>query len=625
MTTKLKASKFRIHRGAPLFQRSETAQDVARLEATTGSVATREVTAKPRPVTTVKRQPGAKTAPRPTPSDDGAATPAPRRQAPRIVETATPDPYNDDHAMADPARLFEAPEMVAPPLADEPAAARPTPNRIGADVPTPEDDAHVEADIAAIRREGLTGRQLRMAQRVALKHGLEPVSDFDAIRLLRAKGIDPFQRSNMLDLVVAETSQPVQTPRTQLPQTVPQPGTNLPSTEFSKPAEVAKPAERRADAIQRIQRDIAKRRRRKFLLLMARLAVFVFLPTLLVGYYYFKIATPLYATKSEFVIQQAETQSAAGLGGLFQGTGLAVQQDSTTVQSYLQSRDAMLRLDRDQGFKTHFSQDWIDPLQRLPEDASNEAAYKAYQRNVKIGYDPTEGILKMEVIAASPAASQAFSEHLISYAEEQVDNLTQRLRADQMSGASSSFDEAEQRVQEAQTRVLELQEQLGVLDPVTETSSIMQQVTQFEVQLRQKQLELQQLLANSRPNQARVDAVRGEIQRLQELIGNMRSSMTDSNTGGASLARITGQLRIAEADLATRQLLLQQALTQLETARIEANRQTRYLSLGVNPIAPDEPTYPRAAENTMLAFVIFAGIYLMMSLTASILREQVSA
>lgn len=625
MTTKLKASKFRIHRGAPLFQRSETAQDVARLEATTGSVATREVTAKPRPVTTVKRQPGAKTAPRPAPSDDGAPTPAPRRQAPRIVETATPDPYNDDHAMADPARLFEAPEMVAPPLADEPAAARPTPNRIGADVPTPEDDAHVEADIAAIRREGLTGRQLRMARRVALKHGLEPVSDFDAIRLLRAKGIDPFQRSNMLDLVVAETSQPVQTPRTQLPQTVPQPGTNLPSTEFSKPAEVAKPAERRADAIQRIQRDIAKRRRRKFLLLMARLAVFVFLPTLLVGYYYFKIATPLYATKSEFVIQQAETQSAAGLGGLFQGTGLAVQQDSTTVQSYLQSRDAMLRLDRDQGFKTHFSQDWIDPLQRLPEDASNEAAYKAYQRNVKIGYDPTEGILKMEVIAASPAASQAFSEHLISYAEEQVDNLTQRLRADQMSGASSSFDEAEQRVQEAQTRVLELQEQLGVLDPVTETSSIMQQVTQFEVQLRQKQLELQQLLANSRPNQARVDAVRGEIQRLQELIGNMRSSMTDSNTGGASLARITGQLRIAEADLATRQLLLQQALTQLETARIEANRQTRYLSLGVNPIAPDEPTYPRAAENTMLAFVIFAGIYLMMSLTASILREQVSA
>ncbi|MEP2184815.1 hypothetical protein, partial [Roseibium sp.] len=59
-------------------------------------------------------------------------------------------------------------------------------------------EVSAEQDIDAIRREGLTGRQLRMARRVAQKHGLAPTSDFDAVRLLRAKGIDPFQRSNML-------------------------------------------------------------------------------------------------------------------------------------------------------------------------------------------------------------------------------------------------------------------------------------------------------------------------------------------------------------------------------------------------------------------------------------------
>jgi capsular polysaccharide transport system permease protein len=74
----------------------------------------------------------------------------------------------------------------------------------------------------------------------------------------------------------------------------------------------------------------------------------------------------------------------------------------------------------------------------------------------------------------------------------------------------------------------------------------------------------------------------------------------------------------------TRQLMMTQALQQMETARIEANRQTRYLSMAVNPIAPDEATYPRSFENTVLAFLIFGGIYLMFSLTASILREQVS-
>ena len=480
-----------------------------------------------------------------------------------------------------------------------------------------------ETEIARIRREGLTGRQLRMARRVAQRHGLAPTSDFDAVRLLRARGIDPFSRANMLSIVRPKGGDGGGDGGG---------GAGLPSPVAQAPAPALQPAmpgvklpEERAGEIWQIQRDIARRRRRRMRLLAARLAAFVLLPTLVVGWYYAVIATPMYATHSEFVIQQADSPAGGGLGGLFQGTGLAVQQDSTTVQSYLQSRDAMLRLDRDQGYRAHFSEDWIDPLQRLDADASNEDAYDLYARNVQVAFDPTEGILKMEVIAAAPEASQRFSEALIGYAEEQVDNLTQRLRDDQMSGAEEAFEAAEARVVAAQARVLDLQERLGVLDPASETGSLMQQITQFEIELRQKELERAQLLANARPNEARLAGVEGEIGRLQALIDDLRASMTDGGGGEASLARVSGELRIAEADLATRQLLLQQAAQQLETARTEVNRQVRYMAVGVSPVAPDEPSYPRAFENTALAFLIFSGIYLMLSLTASVLREQVSA
>jgi capsular polysaccharide transport system permease protein len=84
-------------------------------------------------------------------------------------------------------------------------------------------------------------------------------------------------------------------------------------------------------------------------------------------------------------------------------------------------------------------------------------------------------------------------------------------------------------------------------------------------------------------------------------------------------------LAIAQADADTRQMMLSQSLQSMETARIEANRQARYISLSVAPVAPDEATYPRAFENTMVAMMIFAGIYLILSMTAAILREQVSA
>ncbi len=479
------------------------------------------------------------------------------------------------------------------------------------------DQANAETEIARIRKEGLTGRQLRMARRVAQKHGLAPTSDFDAVRLLRQQGIDPFQRTNMLELVSSSDGDPAA--QVAVPQTVAQPQRNLPSTEVLT-------EEHRAREIMNIQRDIMKRRRRKLLQLATRLAFFVMLPTFIAGYYYYVIATPMYATKSEFVIQQAQPTmgGAQGLASMFSGTSLATSQDSIAVQGYLQSMDAMLRLDEEAGFRAHFSQPEIDPLQRIEADATRDDTYKVFKKNVKISYDPTEGIIKMEVAAADPAVSQAFSERLISYAEEQVDNLTQRLREDQMQGARESFEQSEANMLAAQARVLELQEQLGVLDPMSESQALMSQITAFETQLQEKKLTLQQLLDNQRPNRARVEGVQGDIRRLEALIGELRSQLTESGSSSASLARISGQLRLAETDLQTRQLMMTQALQQMETARIEANRQTRYLSMAVNPIAPEEPTYPRAFENTILAFLIFGGIYLMFSLTASILREQVS-
>ncbi|MFV2001685.1 MAG: capsule biosynthesis protein [Paracoccaceae bacterium] len=472
----------------------------------------------------------------------------------------------------------------------------------------------VSDEIDAIKKEGLTGRQLRMARRVAQKHRLAPTSDYDAIRLLRKKGIDPLKRSTMLELVVPDDSS--DGAGAGLPKTVS--NNQLPSTEVLS-------EDARAGEISRIQRDIVKRRRRRTLLMFSRLAVFVFLPTFLVGVYYYNLATPLYATKSEFLIQQAESQGSGSLGGLFSGTGFATSQDSITVQSYLQSRDAMLRLDADIGFKKHFSQPSIDALLRLEPDSTNEAAYKLFKRMVKIGYDPTEGIVKMEVIAADPQVSEQYSRALITYAEERVDALTQRLRGDQMQGARESFQNSENKMLLSQNRVLELQERLGVIDPVSETNALMAQIVNFESQLSAKELQLAQLNDNSRPNQARVDGVQGDINRLNSLVGQLRSQLTESGSDTASLARIGGELRMAELDLQTRQAMMQQALQQLETARIEANRQVRYLSLGVSPTAPDEATYPLAFENTVVGFLIFSGLYLMASLTASVLREQVSA
>ncbi len=513
-------------------------------------------------------------------------------------------------------------------------AAEPAEATAGA---TPAEDREsaeaLEEKLAAIRAENLTERQLRIARRIAGLHQIEVASDHEAVLRLRERGIDPSHRSAVGRILSAEGARAQAAPPANVPSVVPQRPTlpaempeTPPATAPKKPLPSREELteEKRAAEIYRIQRDIARRRRRRMAMVFLRLSFFVFLPTLIAAWYYFSVATPLYATKSQFQIQQANSASSGDLGGLFSGTQLATNPDSVAVQSYLTSRDAMLRLDQDLGFKRAFQDPAIDPIQRLAPDATNEAAYKVYQNSVKIGYDPTEGMINMEVIAPDPQLSQDFSLALIKYAEGQVDQMTARLRDDQMEGALASYADAESKVLEAQTRVQQLQQDLGVLDPVAEGSVVMQQISQLEMQLNEKQLELGQLEANARPQQSRVESTKGEIVRLQQMIADTRLQLTEGNETRSSLASITGGLRIAEGDLATRQELLAASAAQLETARIEANKQVRYLSMSVAPIPPDEPSYPKAFQNTLVAFLIFSGIYLMLSLTASVLREQVS-
>lgn len=509
-------------------------------------------------------------------------------------------------------------------------------------VPRMAEDEAVAAALAAIAAEGLTQRQLRRARLVAGKAGLAVTSELDAVRQLRQAGIDPFSRGSLLNMVTSRlggaggaAAAPEPEPRKDAP---PSPGrelsrlpgdvVQLPQTAraLALPSTEERAEVNQAGEILRMQQDIARRRRRRLVLLAARLTAFVLLPTLVAGWYFFRLATPMFATRAEFVIQQAAPTAAAGqLGGLLSGTALATSQDSIAVQGYLQSREAMARLEDDLGFRAHFQSPAIDPVQRLDPGASLEAAYKVYRRFVKISYDPTEGIVRMEVIAADPAVASAWADQLIRYAEEQVDHLTQRLRADQMTEAQTGYDEAQAALAASQRKLIELQERFKVISSESEVGLMTAQISSLETQLTTERLSLAQMQANEAPNEARMEPVKRRIATLEAEIAAVRARMTESTAESSSMAQVQGELLVAQADLQTRQMILATALQSMETARVEANRQVRYLSLSVRPIPPDAPTYPRAFENTAVTLLIMLGIYLMVSMTAAILREQVSA
>ncbi|WP_138466419.1 capsule biosynthesis protein [Poseidonocella sp. HB161398] len=461
---------------------------------------------------------------------------------------------------------------------------------------------------AGVEAEGFSGQQLRNAMRLARHHGLAAADPFEAVRQLRAKGIDPQGPANPLNLVVDNTR-----PAAAALQVPVMPGLS--------PAQLAD-EQRQLLEIERIQKDIAQRRKRSFSRLWMRILGLVLLPTLAVCLYLKVVASPVYSTTAEFIVQKASGGS--GIGSLLAGTSFGSSQEAVAVQRYIGSKEAMVRLAAEKGFIRHFSDRRLDPMARLPRDATIERAYKLYLRRVKTGYDPTEGVMKLEVMAADPASAVEFADALVSYAEEVVNHLTLRQREDQLAAAERAFAKAEAEMEAAQRRVLTLEETRGVISAEAEIGALMARISAFETQLAQERLELAGLLDNRAPNTARVSASERAIARLETMIAELRAEINDPGAGRLSLAQINGDLRVAEAALATRQAMLQQAQQALQGARSEAERQVGYLSLNVSPVAPEQAAYPRVAANTAMAFLIFAGIYLVVSLTASVLKEQVT-
>lgn len=455
----------------------------------------------------------------------------------------------------------------------------------------------------------------RMARRKAVRMGLSPSSGEEAAKMLEERGFDVTRdRVTMLD-----TTSAVQNP-------MPESAAQAPKKPASGNPGIITEEQRSAD-IQKIQRSIARRRRARFFLISMRLFFFVALPTYLVGNYFYSVATPMYQVDSQMVIQKPDSSggSSGGLGGLLGGSGLSNLEDSVIVQGYLGSREAMLKLDQENGFIAHFQQAFIDDIQRMPEDVSREAAYKKYKKYVEIGYDPTEGVIRMSVIALTPEKATEFSRALIKFAEERVDQLAAPVRRDQLTVAGNNYDAAEQAVLDAANRVLELQQTSGIFSADADASGQMNIVNSLEAQLDQRRLSLAEINSNEAPNRAQVNAIEQDIRGLTDRIMERRAAMFTSSNANSSLARISGELSIARSNLEMRQMLLQQSLSSLEAARIEANRQTRYLSLAVAPIPPDVPTHPKALENTLLALVLFFGFYIFLSLTVAILREQIGS
>ncbi|MEM6932821.1 MAG: hypothetical protein AAF526_04465 [Pseudomonadota bacterium] len=382
----------------------------------------------------------------------------------------------------------------------------------------------------------------------------------------------------------------------------------------------------RAERVEAIRRDLVKRRRRKGGGLLLRLFLFVILPTVAVATYLWERATPFYESVSTFTVQSADGGIAGSSGG-FVGKFLGGKEggnDPIAVQSFIMSRDVLQRLDEEQDFIAHYQNPSFDFWHRLDPDASFEDSFSHYERMVNVSFDPSEGVLDMTVRAATPEDSKRFSTAIISYAEEMVDRLSDRIREATLRDAQDSMSSAEARLETASLEQAKIRESLAIFSVEVEIQKEMQIISTMEVELEQLQGKLRNLLRVTSDDDPRVERITSQVETLEDQIAARQEKITGTEEDRQSLADRNTALQQAEFEVTTAMAIFTAAIEAHEAAKQDIVRQHRYLAQIVTPSLPDEARYPRKFQTTGLAFLIFLGAYILLSLTFSIIREQAS-
>jgi len=346
----------------------------------------------------------------------------------------------------------------------------------------------------------------------------------------------------------------------------------------------------------------------------------VLLPTVLSVIYLVFFETDQYKVESQFVIRVVGSGASGGPMNLLGSSANYARsdEDAYAVNSYLKSRDIVHEMSGK--LETYFGRDSIDPLHRFPPligKPSMEELFEIYLSHIRLSMDGN-GINKLEVFAYTPWDALEFNTALLQQSERLVNRLNARAEEESFQAARRMVDEAQDRLAEAQTALLEFRNRELIVDPGKQGLADLELVSQLAGKLAQEQASISQLLIEA-PSSPQVRQRKERAEALQAQIDLQRSKIVGGQQALVpKLAEFEGlSLR---RELATKTLA--SALDSLEVVKHDSRMQRFFLETIVSPVLPDKVFYPRRFLLVLSVFVASLVVFWVVRKTLQIVAEH---
>lgn len=352
------------------------------------------------------------------------------------------------------------------------------------------------------------------------------------------------------------------------------------------------------------------------------------LPSIIAVAYYTTIASERYAASASFVVRGLNTSAgSADLVSSFTGltsTG-STTSDSYIIRRFLESADLVRILQEDLDLTEHYAAPSVDLISRFNSNESFEEFVSYWQRRISTTYDSTTGIVTFEVQGFDPNFTLALADRVLLAASELVNQLSETARQDSVRFAAREVDRAEERLSEAQLAIRQFRSDRGSVDPTVNARLDAELIASLETQLTDVQARREALSASVEANTPLLRQLEQVAAALRTQITARRAAIGDNvDEAGTATAEILAEFEALQLQLTFAQQRYASALSSLENARMDADRQQRYLAIFSRPFTPEEAIYPLVLRNIFLIVFGSFALWAISSLLAYAVRDHLN-
>jgi len=346
----------------------------------------------------------------------------------------------------------------------------------------------------------------------------------------------------------------------------------------------------------------------------------VLLASILVVGYYTMVASPRYATTTQFVVKEAGSNDAALMGIAALGSTSSSMRDALIIKEYVESREMAVSLDNAIDLKAHYqNSDW-DILSRLSDDATVEDFVSYYKNHIQVRHDELSDIVHIEVQAFTPEYSLLLGQTLLEKSEQFINALGDKMAKEQLTYAQKEVERLYASMKNQQQQLVHFQNNNELYNPEQQGSAMLTAIGNLQANIITAQAKLKEMVAVMRDDAAEVKSQRILIKSLQQQLTEEQSKLTSDDQ--KSLNQITANFQEIKLNTELATGLYQAGLSSMEVVRADAYRKLKHLLIVQHPAQPETDQYPRRIYSIFTWFVSLLLIYLLGRLIWAIVKEH---